>query len=338
MRSPTRRIVQLLPLLSSCFLLAVFVPLPAVAAQEEGLKGVQVEASGLWTSLVGDAFPFQETGPGGSLGIFHRWPTGVSLGVAAMRAQPEDFALPADDVRRHMSQWAAYAEVRYSLTELTPVRPYLGGRVGWTKLDDERQPATTGSGVLFGLTAGAEIRPSDRFAFRLAATGGGLTVADFFEEDEVTNAGTWTAEAGISIFLGSVQRVSDTDGDGVRDAQDDCARTPSGVGVDSRGCAIDADRDAIGDYRDECLGTPSAPVTDRGCVRDADSDGVHDGVDACPDTPQGREVDDEGCPEDEIEGGARGGGTIWFDDGQSGENYFGKEVTLTHTLGLRLRF
>lgn len=35
----------------------------------------------------------------------------------------------------------------------------------------------------------------------------------------------------------------------------------------------------------------------------------------------------------------RGGGSIWFDaGGQDDGNYFGKEVTLTHTLGLRVRF
>lgn len=59
----------------------------------------------------------------------------------------------------------------------------------------------------------------------------------------------------------------DTDGDGVTDDLDQCPRTPAGVSVDSRGCAIDTDKDGVADYKDACPGTdqPGARIDSRGC-------------------------------------------------------------------------
>lgn len=48
---------------------------------------------------------------------------------------------------------------------------------------------------------------------------------------------------------------TDTDGDGVRDAKDDCYNTPTGVAVDSNGCPTDEDGDGVPDYRDAQLGS-----------------------------------------------------------------------------------
>jgi adhesin transport system outer membrane protein len=59
----------------------------------------------------------------------------------------------------------------------------------------------------------------------------------------------------------------DSDGDAVRDANDQCPGTPSGVAVDTQGCPLDADIDTVPDYRDKC-----------------------------PNTPLGEMVDDDGCP------------------------------------------
>ena len=59
----------------------------------------------------------------------------------------------------------------------------------------------------------------------------------------------------------------DSDGDGVRDADDRCPDTPPGARVDARGCP-----------------------------KDSDHDGVYDGIDRCPDTPAGTKVDAWGCP------------------------------------------
>ena len=63
---------------------------------------------------------------------------------------------------------------------------------------------------------------------------------------------------------------SDSDGDGVADADDQCPDTPAGATVDSTGC-VEA--------------TPT----------DSDGDGVADADDQCPDTPAGATVDATGC-------------------------------------------
>lgn len=47
----------------------------------------------------------------------------------------------------------------------------------------------------------------------------------------------------------------DGDKDGVEDSNDQCASTPAGVSVDSKGCPIDTDRDGVADYLDQCAET-----------------------------------------------------------------------------------
>ncbi len=43
----------------------------------------------------------------------------------------------------------------------------------------------------------------------------------------------------------------DSDGDGVKDANDICQNTPTGVQVDDNGCPIDTDKDGVADYLDK---------------------------------------------------------------------------------------
>lgn len=56
----------------------------------------------------------------------------------------------------------------------------------------------------------------------------------------------------------------DSDGDGVRDANDDCPSTPAGVKVNGRGCpdATDTDKDGVPDYADKEANTPAGSVVD----------------------------------------------------------------------------
>jgi hypothetical protein len=102
--------------------------------------------------------------------------------------------------------------------------------------------------------------------------------------------------------------VLDADGDGVADADDTCADTPSGETVDSSGCSdsqnvsdtiLDADSDGVADADDTCADTPSGETVDSsGCSdsqKDADEDGVADDLDTCADTPSGETVDENGC-------------------------------------------
>jgi len=100
---------------------------------------------------------------------------------------------------------------------------------------------------------------------------------------------------GFSYFFGS----KDSDGDGVKDGDDACPRTPAGVEVDAVGCPVDSDGDGVPDYQDRCPNTPAgAQVDSQGCPVDSDGDGVFDGLDRCPNTLAGAEVDQNGCPMD----------------------------------------
>lgn len=105
----------------------------------------------------------------------------------------------------------------------------------------------------------------------------------------------YSFSGGVSYFFGS----KDSDGDGVKDGDDDCPDTPAGVEVNAVGCPVDSDRDGVADYQDNCPNTPAgARVNSQGCPLDADRDGVFDGLDRCPNTPAGAQVDGNGCPVD----------------------------------------
>jgi len=96
--------------------------------------------------------------------------------------------------------------------------------------------------------------------------------------------GTWTAKVSIEDFSrnkaedsalfevsnGSPPPVTDADGDGVSDGNDQCPGTLTGSVVDGDGCAASQ--------------------------LDADQDGVTDDLDLCPGTPTGTTVDANGCP------------------------------------------
>ena len=118
----------------------------------------------------------------------------------------------------------------------------------------------------------------------------------------------------------NLKKPTDTDKDGVADKKDQCANTPAGVQVDSKGCPIDFDKDGVADYLDKCPQLPGSvnlqgcPDTDNdgvadiddkcptaaglakfsGCP-DTDGDGVEDSKDLCPNTIVGTPVDATGC-------------------------------------------
>lgn len=114
---------------------------------------------------------------------------------------------------------------------------------------------------------------------------------------------------GIYINLGSVKRTSgkpgrvnemapspcdtDTDMDGVPDAQDGCPKLKGSI--TNGGCPVcDTDGDGIVDDKDKCPTVPGS-MTNQGCpVLDSDGDGVTDDKDLCP-TVAGA-VSNMGCP------------------------------------------
>lgn len=98
----------------------------------------------------------------------------------------------------------------------------------------------TGGGSLVGLAVGAGV---------------GLVVCHSDEEREE-----------VALAMVDAPALSDSDGDGVPDAQDRCADTPAGVPVDADGCALDSDGDGVPDYLDRCPNTPRGVAVDEfGC-------------------------------------------------------------------------
>ncbi|WP_392340669.1 OmpA family protein [Moritella marina] len=78
--------------------------------------------------------------------------------------------------------------------------------------------------------------------------------------------------AGVSYAFGGKSKAAplvllDGDGDAVLDENDQCPSTPSGVHVDTVGCAFDRDGDGVADYLDQCPDSPSLDNLDEnGCA------------------------------------------------------------------------
>jgi hypothetical protein len=69
-----------------------------------------------------------------------------------------------------------------------------------------------------------------------------------------------------SVDFKSIE-IMDSDGDGVKDLQDECPETPKGQKVDKKGCLIDIDHDGIPDYLDK------EPNTKKGLLVDTEGIG-----------------------------------------------------------------
>jgi hypothetical protein len=94
----------------------------------------------------------------------------------------------------------------------------------------------------------------------------------------------------------SIVALPDGDHDGVPDAEDFCAATPSGNTVDANGCSsVDDDLDGVPNDGDQCPNTPPcAAVNAVGCPSDSDGDGVFNGCDNCPTTSNNGQSDGDG--------------------------------------------
>ncbi len=121
----------------------------------------------------------------------------------------------------------------------------------------------------------------------------------------------------LSFKFDAAGKPVDSDGDGIPDSEDKCARTEASVKVDAEGCPIDdarlareraiadslarvdTDNDGIPNISDKCPNTAAGiSVDSTGCMLDFDKDGVADNLDKCPNTPAGIPVDSTGCPMD----------------------------------------
>ncbi len=166
--------------------------------------------------------------------------------------------------------------------------PPEGGSVGQTAEGEMvTLTADPADGFIFDGWSGVALDDPDALTITVDATEVDSITANFIEDTEVPPPAP-----------------SDSDGDGVRDASDQCPDTPEGTAVDNVGCAAtgpDTDEDGVPDSADQCDTTPAgAEVDTTGCAaeeRDSDGDGVNDADDECPRTPVTVEnVDDRGCP------------------------------------------
>ena len=206
---------------------------------------------------------------------------------------------------------------------------------------------------LFPQTCSVEFWPEGQSALEGIVNGVNATYTIPVDEEDVAHSGVLWATCGLfdvaaanfSYQLPIVDElpedeVTDSDGDGIVDADDECPNSPdepvwpdgctdsqldsdedgvtddldlcpdTGVGfsVDENGCAEnqkDADGDGISDAGDQCANTPITEVADaNGCSdsqKDQDGDGVQDSLDQCPNTLPGTIVDSVGCEVNEYD-------------------------------------
>ena len=127
----------------------------------------------------------------------------------------------------------------------------------------------------------------------------------------------------IGPWKGCSDNQKDDDGDGVSNTLDRCDNTTAGATVDENGCSddqltIDSDNDGVPDIDDECSNTDPLQIDEHfdnvtGCATyqlDEDNDSVSNALDECPGTPDGAEVDEVGCPRNDIDTDGDG----FFDD------------------------
>ena len=103
--------------------------------------------------------------------------------------------------------------------------------------------------------------------------------------------------AGGTVLGQILCQESDSDGDGVTEAHDQCPGTPEAAhgAVDDKGCPLQSDADGVPDYLDRCPDTEAGvEVDEHGCPIDSDGDGFSDAIDACPTEPAPDSED--GCP------------------------------------------
>lgn len=180
---------------------------------------------------------------------------------------------PEDDLQ-------GYFVVGGGHNEFSPDSPVMINGRASSRDDVEESIVNYGVGLKYAFT--------DRLALR-----GDVRGITSLDEEQTDTA----VSVALSWMYGETSRIrDDSDGDGVSDKYDECPNTPSGVQVDSKGCALDSDKDGVADHIDQCPNTPAGvEVNSNGCAKDDDNDGVANHKDQCPDTAAGAKVDADGC-------------------------------------------
>ncbi len=202
-------------------------------------------------------------GPHGSFGIGYRFdnPWGVEFNYTRINTDTDPTKIDVD-----VDQWRL--DGLYQLPASGDLRPFASFGLGKANFDSagirsSDKQMNLGLGMKYLLSANSALR-ADVKVFRA------------FDDKEVDSSFT----LGYQYTFGSTKRAApvatlapvlmdpDSDHDGVFDAIDQCPATPSGVAVDSTGCALDSDRDGVIDALDDCPDTAPPGLVDRdGCYR-----------------------------------------------------------------------
>ncbi|MBL4706232.1 MAG: hypothetical protein JKY54_17020 [Flavobacteriales bacterium] len=145
-----------------------------------------------------------------------------------------------------------------------------------TQLQDSITNYSRGS-LTFPLTFGIKLKISPRIQGRIFATYN-LTQSDWMDnvsENDNNDKFLYTgftlhyvirkkdpdAPSYKDVDFGAL-KSGDADGDGVRDTDDFCQGTPSGVKVSANGCPLDSDNDGVADYMDDEKESASGVLVD----------------------------------------------------------------------------
>jgi hypothetical protein len=134
------------------------------------------------------------------------------------------------------------------------------------------------------LGVGAKFKMGFRTSLRIGVAYN-LCLTDYIDNYKNGGNDSWaSANVGLNVHFGKKPKDaysnvdfkavdnSDTDGDGVKDLDDQCFGTPKGVKVDSKGCPEDKDDDGVFDYMDKELTTKKgAKVDGNGVTIDEDA-------------------------------------------------------------------
>jgi len=150
----------------------------------------------------------------------------------------------------------------YYFEKTGKISPYAAAGVGHAEFDsndnvDSETQLDVGMGFRYALNQNWSVKADAKLIYGI-------------DDDTIDNLVT----VGLSYSFGGQSKPvqapmavdGDADSDGVADSKDQCPKTPAGVGVDARGCALDSDNDGVADYKDQCPDTPAGrQVDERGC-------------------------------------------------------------------------
>jgi large repetitive protein len=168
------------------------------------------------------------------------------------------------------------------------------------------------------------------------------TYAAFFcgtPDNEPTCVPSRPASVNMSTIYTGVPSASDSDGDGIADAMDNCPHVFNPARPLDNGAQADADGDGVGDACDVCPLMANATTCGAADPNDADGDGIPNSMDNCPNVANAdqadRDMDGKGdacdaCP-DQANPGTQGCSATVYDV-KSGKVAVGSTVTVKHLI------